>query len=338
MKLGVYTAVLHDRPLIDALDVIASLGLSSVEINTGGFLRAPHIPIDSLLSSASAREDYLDLFRERHLELTALNVNGNPLHPNPDVGPVAAEELKRTITLAPLLGVRKIVTMSGLPSSEKGGREPNWIVNPWHSNYSDIRDYQWSEVVEPFWLEIDRLATDSNVEVCLEMHPHNVVFNPATLIRLVERTASKSIRAELDPSHLFWQGIDPAAAVDFLGELVGNAAAKDTRINDSVRIHGVLDDRFRKVPPAQSPLALDGPYTLNDRPRDSSWDFVAVGRGHDISFWTRFLEALEKVDPNMAVNIEHEDAELGQIEGLAVAAKNLLAAESRLKEPHRQAS
>lgn len=330
MRLGVYTAVLHDLPLTEALDVIVSLGLTGAEVNAGGFLRTPHLPVESLLHSSSARDRYLALYSDRGVELTALNVNGNPLHPDPAVGPPQSLELRRAIELAPLLGVHRVITMSGVPAGEPGGTQPSWVVNPWHSNYTDILDYQWNEVAVPFWRELDRLAAANDVQVCLELHPHNLVFNPPTLRRLVERTESTHLRAELDPSHLFWQGIDPVTAVEYLGPLVGNAAAKDTRINASCSIYGVLDDRFRKVPLDESPLRLDGPYTLNERAPDSSWDFVAVGRGHDLEFWTRFLTALRQVDPDMAVSIEHEDTELGQLEGLQVAASTLLAAARRI--------
>jgi sugar phosphate isomerase/epimerase len=130
----------------------------------------------------------------------------------------------------------------------------------------------------------------------------------------------------MDPSHLFWQGIDPVAAIEHLGELVFHAAAKDTRINDACRINGVLDDRFTRTPAEADPVSLGGRYTLNQWPTGSSWDFVAVGRGHDQQYWTRFLQALAKIDPDMAVNIEHEDAELGRLEGLEVAARTLKAA------------
>ncbi len=125
------------------------------------------------------------------------------------------------------------------------------------------------------------------------------------------------------PSHLFWQGIDPVAAVEHLGPLVRHAAAKDTRLNEANRrVHGVLDDRFHRVP-AEQATSLGGPHTLNRWPEDPSWEFVAVGRGHGEEFWTRFLRALGKVDPSIAVNIEHEDLELGQLEGLQVAAEQL---------------
>jgi sugar phosphate isomerase/epimerase len=72
-----------------------------------------------------------------------------------------------------------------------------------------------------------------------------------------------------------------------------------------------------------------GRHTMSRRPQNSSWDLVAVGRGHDVQFWAGFLTALEKVDPDMAVNIEHENQELDQLEGLRYAAKTLLAAAGR---------
>ncbi len=327
MKLGAYTACLHDRSLDETLKILGELGLRSAEINAGGFVPAPHLPVDDILTSAGAREDYLGRFASAGIALTGLNVNGNPLNPDPAVGPRHAADLRRAIEVAALLGVRRVVTMSGLPAAEPGGHVASWVVNPWDSQYLDMLDHQWNEVAVPFWVDIDARARDAGVKVCIEMHPHNVVFNPATLRRLVERTGATHVGAELDPSHLFWQGIDPVAAVQHLGELVFHAAAKDTRINEAnVRLHGVLDDRFGRVPAADNPVGLGGRNTLNRWPADPSWEFVAVGRGHDQDFWVRFLRALHAIDPDIAVNIEHEDQAFGQVEGLRIAAANLLAA------------
>ena len=131
----------------------------------------------------------------------------------------------------------------------------------------------------------------------------------------------------MDPSHLFWQGIDPIAAIEYLGGLVYNAAAKDTRINEAAKVNGVLDDRFGRVAPdAPGVVSLGGRYTLSEWPENASWDFVAVGRGHDVAYWRRFLQALERIDPDMAVNIEHEDQELDEADGLRYAAQTLLEA------------
>jgi sugar phosphate isomerase/epimerase len=329
MKLGVYTAILHDRPLTEALDVIVSLGLDAAEINAGGFLPPAHLPIDDVIASRSARDDYLAIFDERGVALAGLNANGNPLHPNPVIGEKHANDLRRAIRAAGALGQTRVVTMSGLPGGEPGSTVPNWIVNAWNSGSLDVLEYQWDQVAVPFWKEIDALAADHGVTVAIEMHPQNLVFNPPTLKRLVERCGTTHVGAEMDPSHLFWQGMDPIAAIEYLGPLVVHAAAKDVRINRRhADVYGVLDERFRRLGPEENRLNLGGHEFVNEWPRDSAWDFVALGEGHGVDFWARFVQALRAVDPDIAVNIEHEDTSFGPIEGLRVAAEVLKAAAS----------
>jgi sugar phosphate isomerase/epimerase len=327
LKLGAYTACLHDKPLPEALSILRDLGLESAEINSGGFIPEPHLPASDILVSEHASQDYLGVFAEHGITLTALNCNGNPLHPNPVVRDKHSADIFRSIEIAARLEVRRVVTMSGTPAASATGTNPAWNVLPWDSAYLDVLDYQWNEVAIPFWKRVQERAAHYDVKIAIEMHPHNVIYNPATLERLVEAVNATHVGAELDPSHLFWQGIDPVEAVNHLGGLVYNAAAKDIRINTAARINGVLDDRFGRVHPDEpGAVGLGGPYTLSRWPTNASWDFVAVGRGHDVVWWRSFLQALEKVDPDMAINIEHEDQELGQLEGLALAARTLLAA------------
>jgi sugar phosphate isomerase/epimerase len=324
VKFGVYTAILHDRSLPEALDVIASIGLNAAEINAGGFLPPVHIPIDDVIASPSARDDYLGIFESKGIALAGLNANGNPLHPNPVIGKKHADDLRRAIVAAGALGQTRVVTMSGLPGGEPGSTVPNWVVNAWNSGSLDVLEYQWDQVAVPFWKEIDKLAGDHGVKVAIEMHPQNIVFNPPTLKRLVEKTGATNIGAEMDPSHLFWQGMDPIAAIRYLGPLVYHAAAKDVRLNtDNLLIYGVLDERFRRLRPEENPLNLGGHEFANEWPKDSAWDFVALGEGHDTAFWTAFVDALREVDPDMAVNIEHEDTAFGPVEGLQIAARVL---------------
>ncbi|MBQ6642988.1 MAG: sugar phosphate isomerase/epimerase [Saccharopolyspora sp.] len=330
LKLGAYTACLHDRPLGDVLDVLAANGLSSVEVNTGGFLPAPHCPVDLLLSSEAARRDYLAGFAARGMELTGLNCNGNPLNPLPGVGPKHANDLRRTIELAGLLGVRNVVTMSGTPGSDPAAKYPSWVVNPWDGVYLDVLDYQWGVAAE-FWTEIDGLARARDVRVAVEMHPHNLVFSPVTLTRLVELTGATNVGAEMDPSHLMWQGMDVAACIRHLGPLVFHAAAKDAEICPGADVRGVLDTSFSRVPvdaPGKVPTGIG--HWANAWPQDPAWKFVAVGVGHDVAYWSGFLTALSEVDPDMAVNIEHEDADYSQLDGLGMAAETLHAAVAKM--------
>ncbi len=180
MKLGVYTAILHDKPLREALEVIASLGLTGAEINAGGFLPTPHLPVRELLSGEVTSQQYLSTFDGTGVSIAGLNCNGNPLHPDPEVGPEDADDLRNAIRVAGLLGVDRVVTMSGLPQAHPGGKWPAWHVNTWDSGYLDSLDYQWDEVAVPFWTEIDALAREHGVKVAIEMHPQNLVFNPPT--------------------------------------------------------------------------------------------------------------------------------------------------------------
>jgi sugar phosphate isomerase/epimerase len=330
MKLGAYTACLHDLPLPEALKTLADMGLTSAEINSGGFLPSPHLPIAELLKSADARSEYLGVYADNGIELTALNCNGNPLDPDPE-GRKQADDLFTSIELAAKLGVKRVVTMSGTPGSEPSSTRPVWNVLPWHSAFLETQDYQWNDVAVPFWNKVQAAAADADVKVCIEMHPGNVVFNPRTLERLVTETNATHVGAEMDPSHLFWQGIDPTEATKSLGSLVYNAAAKDTRINPLSRVNGNLDDAFTWLPLGEpGSLGLGGRYTLPRWPENPSWDFVAVGRGHDVDWWTGFLAALHDIDPDMAVNIEHEDQELDQLGGLRSAAETLIEAAGRI--------
>ncbi|GAB2752819.1 sugar phosphate isomerase/epimerase family protein [Sinomonas soli] len=327
MKLGVYNAILHDRPLPEALEVIAGLGLTGIEINTGGFLPAVHVPtFDDILASDTARDDYLGLFEGSGVGIAGLNCNGNPLHPKPEIGQKHAEDIRRSIRLAERLGQNRVVTMSGVPGGEPGASVTNWIVNAWNSAALDVLDYQWG-IAADFWRATDRLAADHGVKVALELHPQNLVFNTADVYRLVELTGATNVGVELDASHLFWQQMDPVAVVRELGPLVFHAAAKDVRVNpENARLYGVLDNRFRRLSPDEPRTNLGGDEWANEWPKDSAWDFVALGRGHDAAYWAEFLRALREVDPDMMVNIEHEDVSLGRIEGLEVAAGVLLGA------------
>jgi sugar phosphate isomerase/epimerase len=326
MRLGVYNAILHDRSLPDAIKTIAGLGLTGIELNTGGFLPAKHVPnIDQILESDAARDDFLAIFEGTGVEIAGLNCNGNPLHPNPVIGDKHGGDVKRSIRLANRLGQNRVVTMSGLPGGEPGATRVNWAVNAWNSDALDMIDYQFA-IAAKYWSEVDKLARDTDVKVALELHPQNVVFNPATMRELIERTGATNVGVELDASHLFWQQMDPVAVVKDLGPLVFHAAAKDIRVNPYVAINGVLDNSFRKLREDEPRTNLGGDEWANEWPKHSTWDFVAVGKGHPAEYWAEFLKACHDVDSNMWVNIEHEDTSLGREEGLAIACETLFKA------------
>lgn len=323
---GAYTACLQDRTLPEALDVLREAGLTGAEVNTGGFIPAPHIHVDELLVSEAAREEYLRIFTERGMTLTGLTVSGNPLSPLPSEGMVHAHDLRRTIELAGALGVRDVVAMSGTPGTDPAAQYPAWVVNPWNGIDLEILDYQWSVAV-PFWQEIDALAREHDVQVALELHPRNLVFSPPSFEEFLRRVQPTNLGVNLDPSHLFWQQMEPIACVERLGAYITHVHAKDTAVLPAAAVRGVLDTDFEPVPedPAQrTPTGLG--HWCSTWPDDPAWRFVALGEGHDVEYWARFLTALAAVNPDLHVNIEHEDAAFGSVEGLERGARTLLAA------------
>lgn len=325
MHLGLYTAPLHDRPLTDALQIVAEAGLDAVELNTGGFLPAAHIPVEALDGDSAAAREWLRIFEGTEVSPQGLNCNGNPLHPDPRTGERHAEDLRRSIRVAGALGQTRVVCMSGLPGAEPGAGQPTWVVNAWSSRALDVLEHQW-EVAVPFWTEIDALAAEHGVTVALELHPQNLVFNPPSFLELLERTGARRLGVELDASHLFWQQMDPVHVVRRLGRHVAHAAVKDVRINPEAAWCGVLDNSFRRLSPDEPRTQIGAEEFVNEWPSASAWDFVALGRGHDAGYWAEFLTALAEVDPEMAVHIEHEDTSLGAVEGVQEAAAVLMEA------------
>lgn len=323
---GAYTACLQDRSLSEALDVLAAAGLKGAELNTGGFIPSPHAHVDALLASEKERGELRALFADKGMELTGLTVSGNPLSPLPTEGLPHAHDLRRTIELAGSLGVRDVVAMSGTPGTDPGARYPAWIVNPWNGIDLEILEHQWSVAV-PFWKEIDALARERDVQLAFEMHPRNLVFSPLTFEQFLDRVEPTNIGVNLDPSHLFWQQMEPIDCIERLGAHITHVHAKDTSVLPGAAVRGVLDTAFDPVPedPAQRTPTGIGHY-CSTWPEDPAWRFVALGEGHDVDYWTRFLAALAAVNPDLNVNIEHEDAAFGQVEGLERGARTLLAA------------
>lgn len=330
LVLGAYTACLHDRPLAEALDTLKGMGLTGAELNIGGFIPSPHAHVDALLASQAARDELLALFEEKGMKLAGLTASGNPLNPLPDIGPRHHYDLKRGIELAGKLGVEEIVCMSGAPGSDPDAKYPSWVVNPWDGVYGEILDYQHS-VLDPYWREMDQRAQDNNVKLAIELHPHNTIFTPVGFMEFAERIDAKNVGVNMDPSHLMWQQVDPIEATRYLGDRIFHVHAKDTKIEPGVGIRGVLDTSHKRPPENEAERYPSGMnHWCQVWPDDPAWRFVHVGAGHDQAWWTEFLRAIAEINPNMHVNIEHEDIKFDNVTGLERGAKVLIAANADL--------
>ncbi len=58
---------------------------------------------------------------------------------------------------------------------------------PWPDDFSQILEYQWNEVLIPYWKEKAAFAREHGVHrIALELHPGFCVYNTKTLLRLRE--------------------------------------------------------------------------------------------------------------------------------------------------------
>ncbi|HXG40813.1 MAG TPA: sugar phosphate isomerase/epimerase [Candidatus Limnocylindrales bacterium] len=308
MKIGVFDPVFGGLELEPMLDRIVALGLEAVEIGTGNYPGDRHCRPGELLDDPSALARFRDAFGARGLTISALSCHGNPIHP--DRARAARDDavFRDTVRLASALGVGVVNLFSGCPGDGPDARQPNWVTCAWPPEYGEIVRWQWEAVVVPYWREAGRFAAEHGVRLAFEMHPGFVVYNPRTLLRLRDEVG-EVVGANLDPSHLFWQGIDPILAIRELGPAIYHVHAKDTAIDPyNTARNGVLD------------LAHYSDVA------NRSWVFRSVGDGHDLLFWKRFVSALRVVGYDHVLSIEHEDSLASTDEGIARAIATLRAA------------
>ena len=307
MKIGVFTPLLKNLPFTDMLDFVAKAGIEMVELSTGNYAGSAHCNPDELLASETARREFRSALMERGIGISGFSCHGNPIHPDPDFARSNDEVFRKTVLLAEKLGVPVINQFSGCPGGGPEDKHPNWVTCTWPNDFKDILAWQWEEAVIPYWRDASQYAADHGVKLALEMHPGFVVYNPATLLRL-RKAVGPIIGANFDPSHLFWQGIDPIAAIKALRGAIHHFHAKDTAFDaQNTAVNGVLDTT---------------PYgNIAER----SWVFRTVGYGHGLSTWKAIVSALRTVGYDYVLSIEHED-------GLASVNEGLLKAVACLKE------
>ncbi len=303
MKIGLFSVLYQALPLEEALDKMKDSGIEAVELGTGGYPGNHHCNADELLRSAARRNALLEAVKSRGMIVSALSVHGNPIHPDPEFAAGSHGAWRKTVRLARQLGVEVINVLSGCPGAPSGGKHPNWVTCSWPPDYAEILEWQWAKKVIPYWKKEARHARDNGVKIAIEMHPGFVVYNPETLLRLRE-ACGEAIGCNFDPSHLFWQGIDPVQAIKDLGSAgaMFHVHAKDTYVDAAnVQRNGVLDTKHYGD-------------VIN-----RSWTFRSLGYGQGEKVWRDMISTLRVVGYDYVLSIEHEDPLASTEEGLAKA-------------------
>jgi len=304
MKLGVLTVPLYSLTLEDTLKYLKGLGVTAVEIGSGGYPGDGHSHREELLADKSKLKAFQETIDKYGFEISALSTHGNAVHPNKEIAAKFQEDFERTCLLANELGISRVVTFSGCPGDAPGAANPNWVTCPWPDEFSNILEYQWNDVLIPYWTKTIEYAKKYGVDkVALEMHPGFCVYNPESLMKL-RNAVGPEIGANFDPSHLIWQGIDPVEAIRYLGKngAMFHFHAKDTKIDKTnTAINGVLDVKH-----------------YGDE-LNRSWVFRSVGYGNDMQKWRDIVSMLRLVGYDHVMSIEHEDSLMTNNEGLEKA-------------------
>lgn len=298
MRIGLTTDSLGHLTLDELLETAASIGIQTLEFGCGNWSSAPHLDLDGLLASEAERKNFLAKLQGHGLEISALNCSGNQLAPGPR-GREHDQVVRGTLKLAGLLGVRRVVMMSGLPGGP-GDQNANWITTAWPPEVHDILRYQWEEVALPYWRDLAQEAQAHGVEkICIEQHAHQLVYNTETALRLRD-AIGEIVGVNFDPSHAMWMGGDPLLAIRQLRGAIYHVHAKDTRIDP---YNSGINTRLETKP--------------NDRVAERSWNYVTLGYGHAEIWWRDFVIQLRQNGYDDVLSIEHEDFSLPPIVGVS---------------------
>jgi len=302
MKLGVFTCLLSNLPLAEALAYFKSLGLEMVEIGCAGYPGNAHANPEELLGDPAKLAQFKKTIADSGMEISAFSCHANPLHPNKEIAAEFDKGMRDTVLLAEACGVSQINTFSGCPGDSEDAKGPNWVTCPWPPDFLEILEWQWNEKLIPYWKDFVQFAKAHGVDkIALELHPGFCVYNTESLLKL-RAAVGPEIGANFDPSHLLWQGMDPIACIRAMGDAIFHFHAKDTKVDAmNTAVNGVLDLK---------------PYgdEIN-----RSWIFRSVGYGRDAAYWKEIVSNLRMVGYDYAISIEHEDSLMSQNEGLSKA-------------------
>jgi sugar phosphate isomerase/epimerase len=297
MRIGLNTDSLGHIPFEEMLTTAADLGVETLEFCCGGWSSAPHVNLEILLENETERANFIAKLRDHGLEISALNCSGNQLAPG-ERGKSHDHVVRNTMKLAQLMGVRRIVMMSGLPGGP-GDQNANWITTSWPPECQEILRYQWEDVAIPYWRDLLNHAHENGIEkICVEQHAHQLVYNTETLLKLRDAMGER-VGVNFDPSHALWMGGDPLRAIRQLKGAIYHVHAKDTRTDPhNSEINTLLETK------------------PNERVAERSWNYVTLGYGHSEIWWRDFLIQLKQNGYDDVLSIEHEDYSLSPMDGV----------------------
>jgi len=226
----------------------------------------------------------LDRIDERHHEILSPEIWGDG---DPDgINLRAIQEMKDTARAAQKLGVEVVNGFTG--------------SSIWHLIYDfpptppamidagfDLLAERWNPILDVF--------QECGVKFALEVHPTEIAFDIYSAERALQALDNREeFGFNFDPSHLIWQGVDPAEFIRFFPDRIYHVHMKDASVTLNGRT-GILTSHLVWGDPRRG------------------WDFRSVGRG-GVRF-EEIIRALNAIGYQGPLSIEWEDIGMDREDG-----------------------
>jgi sugar phosphate isomerase/epimerase len=282
MKLGFLTACLPKLKLEELVKWASQQGFQALELaawpaKSSRDYQARQIDAANFTKDDASRVK--DLFERYHMQISAMAYYDNNLHPDKTKRNSYLRHLRKVIDTASLLQVKYVGTFVG-------GRPDK---NP-SSNVKEIGTV---------FREVVSYAEDRNIKIMIENcpmenwvkfgTPGNYAYSPELWDALFNEVPSKNFGLNLDPSHLYWLGIDYIQVVKDYASKIFHAHAKDTEIlSEGEYYYGLFGRQIEPIPW-----------------KSGWWRYRMPGLGQ--IDWKQFISVLQEYKYDYVLSVEHED-------------------------------
>jgi sugar phosphate isomerase/epimerase len=291
-------------PLAELAPLAKEMGYDGLELASWG----DHFEVQKALSDDGYARGRLDLLKENGLECFAISnhlvgqaVCDDPIderhkailpeHVWGDGDPEgvrqrAAEEMKDTARAAARLGVKTVTGFTGSSVWHKLYFFPPTSQEEIDEGFRDFAE-RWNPILDVF--------DEEGVRFAFEVHPTEISYDIYSTERALEAIGHReAFGFNFDPSHLYWQFVDPVKFIDRFADRIYHAHMKDAaRTLDGES--GILASHL----------------SFGDHHR--GWDFRSVGRG-GVDF-EGIIRALNRIGYDGPLSVEWEDAGMDRVHG-----------------------
>ncbi len=188
------------------------------------------------------------------------------------------------------LGIKVLTGFMGSPIWKFWYSFPQTSEEQVEAGFQEIKDL-WT----PIFDEFDKYG----VKFALEVHPTEIAFDYWSAKKLLEVfDYRETLGFNFDPSHLLWQGVDPAVFARDFADRIYHVHIKDVKLNLDGR-NGILGSHI----------------TFGNTRR--GWNFVSPGHG-DVDF-DAIIRELNQADYQGPLSIEWEDSGMNRVFGATEA-------------------